>query len=215
MKNDIKTIILSGLFSCVLLQLNAQGSGMVSGMFEQSRRHHREAYLSSKSIGYNIVENKKYELSVVEEQGGDTIYGKGKVKVYLNEPLSSFELDTGSGKKFYSVFQHKKPEVLIKNGKGLISGVPHRGRWIFNVYSGKDLILYARIPRFHVYYTGFYKTGNDSIREITPEFVAGLVKGNKKAEKALQKENIGKALHIYIKDEKKKAKKETRSKFPN
>lgn len=78
--------------------------------------------------------------------------------------------------------------------------------WIFKIYSAGNLSLYSPFPEYDMAYVTLYQLGNDSIKSLTPEVVAELARGNEKAEKAVSKKKLGKALDILIKEEIKKEK---------
>ncbi len=213
MRNYTQIGILLSLFLVISLHVDAQSHAMQAqrvamqahnNFIHQSRMFQNMVLMNNMNRGTGKQKfAEKYKFSIIDLDG-DTIQAKKKVKINFNEPIKNLKIKTKSGEETFNPKETK--EVFIKKGKQQISGIPYDNYWAFNTYSVNNLKLYSPFPEVGMGYVTLYQLGNDSIKPITSDVVAELVKGNEKAEKALSKNQMGKALDVYIKAEKKKEK---------
>lgn len=185
-------------FVCVSIKLHSQ-----SYKDETQKMNTNLLNLSSK---VNSSQDEKvyygiYKFNLVTLKG-DTIHCKRSTKMPLTESIKQLLVEERNNAYVYKP-EHTK-EIYVEKSNRIFRGIPHNDCWIFDVFSSGELTLFSLFPEKDIYYASMYRLNDGTIKSINKEFVEKLIAGNIKAEKALEKNDMKKALEIYIKDKKKK-----------
>jgi len=144
------------------------------------------------------IYKENYKFNVVA-LNGDTIFNNMNTIVPFSKPITKITIKYNNETEMLVTPEQTK-EIFIKKSKGVISGIPHDGSWIFNMHSTDNLKIYARFPDKDFNYAAYYQINGNPIESITSDAVKEIIQGNAKAEKEWEKANIRKALEIYVKD---------------
>lgn len=214
MKTTLLTLIL--FFGSLLCQ--AQMSQIQQMNQQMHQRMHMQAIQNSQRFMNNMMwqmsMNKpakkvydRYKFEIVT-LSGDTITSNKKTGISFYSPVDSITL-VDKDKKERVVYPKETKNIFIKQKWGTVVGTPYNNSssWLFKTDSVNNVKFYAIFPEPGIEYITHYQIDNDTITSVTAESLKPLVADYPKAIGQLEKKkkNLYKALSIYVKEEKKKA----------
>lgn len=212
MKTIIFTLILSFCGLLCQAQMNPTQHHMQvhrTNMLMQNQQRFMNNMMWQMSMNKPIKKTSaKYKFGIVT-QAGDTIVSDKKMKVSFYSPLDSIII-VDKQKKKQVIYPKNTKSIFVKQKRRYIPGILYNNdsNWLFKTDSVGNVKLYAAFPEFGLEYITHFQVADSDITSVTAESLKPLVGDYPKALKHLDKKNLYKALSVYMKEEKKKEKKQ-------